>query len=187
MRYRASAVAVGVVVLSTALASQASWVLDQEAPAEMPPAPFTFAVGGPTEQVLFQTVTAGLDGRLRAVEVPIGCDSGTVILEIRDVDALGQPGPTVLATHAFAASDFPAFVDDTFQRLRLRGMPLRFAAGDTFTIALSNPTGSCGIWPGPEGDAYSGGTGWADGNDGPLVPLGLGSGREDMPFRTFVQ
>jgi hypothetical protein len=159
-------------------------VLDQQSPAEVPPAPVSFAVGGPREQVVSQTVTVGIAGALRAIEVPIGCTDGEVLLEIRDVDGLGQPGINVLTSESFPASDFPVAVTDSFQRLRLRGMPVRFSPGETFAISLSNSTGSCGIWPGPEGNPYAGGTGWADSNDGPIGPLGT---REDLPFRTFVR
>ncbi|HSC27095.1 MAG TPA: hypothetical protein VLD67_07465, partial [Vicinamibacterales bacterium] len=130
----------------------------------------------------------GVAGRLRAVEVPIGgCAGGTILLEIRDVNADGTPGPTVLSSETFAGIDFAAPVTEAFRRLRIRGMTARFGVGDTFAISLSNIGGSCGIWRGPTGDPYSGGTGWADANDGPIVPLSLGTDRDDMPFRTFVQ
>jgi hypothetical protein len=81
-------------------------------------------VGGPREQVISQTVTAGVAGRLRAIEVPIACGSGELVLEIRDVDGLGQPGPTVFFSDTYDIEDFPGPVDGTFRRLRLQGMPL---------------------------------------------------------------
>ncbi len=175
-----------VLVFSGAMIA-ATLVVDQQAPPAVSPADFTFAVGGPHEQVLSQTVTAGVAGRLWQVNVPIGCENGTVILEIRDVDSSGQPGPTLLYTRGYPASHFPGIVTDAFQPLRLIGHPVRFAAGDTFTISLSNPTGSCGLWPGPVGDPYPGGTGWADADDGPIVPVSLGYGTDDLPFQTIVR
>ena len=56
-------------------------------------------------------------------------------------------------------------------------------------IVLSNPTGSCGVQPGPVSNSYLGGTGWAtDDVNAPFwVPLGLGNGREDLPFQTYVR
>lgn len=186
MRTRAPLMAAAVVLSSGILVAQASLVLDQSSPTETPPAPFTIAVGGPVSQVVSQTVTAGISGRLRAVEVPLGCASGQVILEIRDVDASGQPGPTVHFSDTYDFDDFPEIVTDTFRRLRLHGPPVTFAAGDRFAISLSNPTGSCGLWPGPAGDPYAGGQGWADASDGPIVPLS-GNGTDDIPFRTFIQ
>ena len=187
MKDRVSATGVATVVLSAVLVAQGPLVLDQESPADPGPIPFTHAVGGPNQQVISQTVTAGVSGRLRAVEVPMGCADGEVILEIRDVDAAGQPGPTLYFTDTYDVADFPSPVTDTFNRLRLNGMPVRFLAGDRFTISLGNPTGSCGIWPGPVGDPYPDGTGWAEGNDGPIVALSVGTDRDDIPFRTFVR
>ena len=186
MRTPARLTAAAVVLSSGVLVAQASLVLDQSSPAQSPPAAFTIAVGGPVSQVVSQTVTAGVSGRLRAVEVPIGCDSGELILEIRDVDGAGQPGPTLYFNDSYDIAAFPVVVTDEFRRIRLRGMPVTFAAGERFAISLSNPTGSCGLWPGPAGDPYAGGTGWADASDGPIVPLSL-SGTDDIPFRTFVQ
>jgi len=183
------------VLLATALsvsalgltAHAAMLVLDQSSPTSPAPIPFTWAVGGPSEQVLSQTVTAGVDGRLWSVRVPIGCDGGELVLEIRDVDALGQPGSTVRFSRSYDASDYATPVTDGFRSFRIIGRPVRLAAGDTFAIVLSNPTGSCGVWPGLEGDPYPGGTGWADANDGPIVPLSLGTGRDDLPFHAVMQ
>ena len=186
MRTRARVTAAAVVVSTGVLVAQASLVLDQSSPTQTPPASFSIAVGGPVSQVVSQTVTAGVSGRLRAVEVPLGCISGALVLEIRDVDGSGQPGPTLFFSDTYDITDFPPPSTDTFRRIRVRGMPVTFAAGDRFTISLSNPTGSCGLWPGPAGDPYSGGMGWADSTDGPIVPLSSG-GTDDMPFRTFVQ
>ena len=177
----------GVFVLATVLTAQGPpFVVDQSAPTDPGPIPFTHAVGGPSEQVLSQTVTAGVDGRLREVRVPMGCGSGEVVLEIRDVNAEGQPGPTLYRSLSFDAGDFPVPVTDEFRSMRITGRPVRFAPGDMFAISLSNPTGSCGVWPGPVGDPYTGGTGWADPNDGPMVPLSLGTGRDDLPFQTVM-
>ena len=186
MRTRPRVTAVAVALFSGVVIAQASLVLDQSSPAQLPPPSISLAVGGPVNTVVSQTVTAGLSGRLRAVDVPIGCESGELILEIRDVDAAGQPGPTLHYSEPYDIVDFPGPVTATFRRIRLRGMPVRFAAGDRFTISLGNPTGSCGLWPGLVGDPYAGGTGWGDGDDGPISPLSL-SGTDDMAFRTFVQ
>lgn len=168
-------------------AMAATLVLDQLSPTAPAPAPFTWAVGGPVDQVLSQTVTAGVDGRLWSVRVPIGCESGELVLEIRDVDALGQPGATVRFSRSYDASDYATPVTEAYRSFRIIGRPVRLAAGDTYAIVLSNPTGSCGVWPGLEGDPYPGGNGWADANDGPIVPVSLGTGRDDLPFHAVMQ
>ncbi len=162
-------------------------VLDQSSPAD-PNAAVTFAVGGPSVQVLSQTLTVGLSGRLAEVRVPIGCESGRVILQITDVDTLGLPGSSVLAERRYPANFFPEVVTADFQSLPLGGR-VGVTAGDRIAIVLSNPTGSCGVQPGPLGNPYTGGTGWADDTTDPFppVPLSLGTNRADLPFQTFVR
>lgn len=174
-------------LVSTAVFAAAP-VLDQSAPAD-PGAPFTWALGGPTNQVLAQTVTVGIGGRLPEVRVPIGCSSGTVVAEIRDVDVTGEPGTTVLVRRRYRADFFPVIVSATFQPLRLGGR-VRVSVGDRVAIVLSNPTGSCGVQPGPSGDPYAGGTGFSsdDLDPGVWVPLNTGMGStDDLPFQTYVR
>jgi hypothetical protein len=187
MTYRTLLLAATAAAASTAVGMAAALVVDQSAPAAPPPIVGTWAVGGPSEQVLSQTVTAGVDGRLREVRIPIGCGSGEVLLEVRNVNPAGQPGGTVLYSRTYRLALFETIVSDAFTSLPLHGPPLRFSAGDTFAISLSNPTGSCGVWPGPIGNPYAGGTGWADPNDGSIVPLSLGTGQDDLPFVTIMQ
>jgi hypothetical protein len=187
MAHRRLFVAGAVASASIAVGVAAALVVDQSAPTAPLPVGFTWAVGGLSEQVLSQSVTAGIDGRLREVRIPIGCASGEVVMEIRDVNAAGEPGGTVLYSESYRLALFDPIVTDEFTSLRVLGPPVRFTAGDRFAILLSNPTGSCGVWPGPVGDPYAGGKGWSDANDGPLVPL-LGSrGTDDLPFITIMQ
>jgi len=66
--------------------------------------------------------------------------------------------------------------------------PVPVTAGAQYAIVLST-AGSCGIWPGPVGDPYPGGNAFFDSRPNPAgiwEPLGLGNGRADLPFRTFV-
>lgn len=118
----------------------------------------------------------------------MGCadDGGRVVVEIRDVDQSGQPGPTVYRRRHYPAAHFPIVVTGEFQALRLGG-PLDFNAGDMFAIVVTNEGGSCGVWPGEIGDLYNAGTAWADANDGPIVPLSLGTGRDDLAFQTVMR
>lgn len=162
-------------------------VIDQSAPpADVTDAPFTWAIGGGSSQILYQMVTAGIDGRLMEVRVPLACATGTLRLEIRDVDAAGLPGGSVLRARAFPATRFPGPVTDEYRVLAVRP-PLPLNAGDRFAITLSNETGACGVWPSPTGDTYPGGQGYAlAAPNVVLVPLGLGTGREDLPFETVV-
>ncbi len=183
-------IALSVCLLLPAATASAQWrVIDQSSPtSDEDPIPLTHAIGGGSGQILYQVVTAGLDGRLLEVRVPVACSSGVLRLEIRDVDAAGLPGPNVVYARNFAARRFPGPVTDTYQALPVRPR-LRLRAGDRFTIALSsNESGSCGVWPGPVGDPYAGGNGWFfSAPNTSIEPLGLGTGREDLPFETVMR
>jgi hypothetical protein len=162
--------------------------VDQSQPTADAAAPFTFAIGGPSAQVLAQTFTAGASAKLRQVDLPVACDAGSLVLEVRDVSG-GVPGATVLATETFAASTFAPFTPGvaTFASLRISPAPT-LAAGTSYALVLSDPTGSCGILPGPVGDSYAGGTALVlDLATGNWQPLSLGNDRDDLPFVTYVQ
>ena len=139
MRTRASVTAAAVVVSTSVLVAQASLVLDQSSPSQPPPANISFAVGGLHHQVLSQTVTTGVSGRLRAVEVPIGCESGRLILEIRDVDGNGQPGGTAIFTESYDIADFPSPLTDAFVRIRLRGVSTWGVSASGVAMAVRLP------------------------------------------------
>ncbi len=161
-------------------------VLDQQNPGD-PAAAFTFAIGGPSAQTVAQTVTVGLDGRLTEFRVPVGCDSGRLIAEIRDVDASsGQPGATVIATRSYRSGHFAEIVSTDLTSISFGGR-VRVMAGDQLALVLSNPTGSCGILPGAPGNPYPAGTGWAmDDVNTNWVPLSL-SGTDDVGFESYVR
>jgi len=181
------ALAAAVVVSGTAFAAEP--VLDQSAPVD-PGAALTWAVGGAGHQWVAQTLTVGIDGHLAEVRVPIGCGSGRVVAEIRDVDpGTGLPGTTVLVRRSYRADFFPTVVTATFEPLRLGGRAA-VAAGDRVAIVIGNPTGSCGILQGPAGDPYGGGTGFTsdDLDPGVWVPFSTGVGAtDDLPFQSFVR
>ncbi len=162
--------------------------MDQEALPE-DPIPFTYALN--SGQVLYQSLTVGLSGRLAQLRLPIGCESGTVIVEIFNADSDGLPvaGERPRLTRRYRADFFPEVVPLDFQALPLGGR-VGVTAGNRIVIVLSNPTGSCGIAFGVPGDAYFGGTGHADDTTDvfPPVPLNISAGMgDDLPFQTFVR
>jgi hypothetical protein len=159
--------------------------IDQSQPIGDVSAGITFAIGGtPPGQVLAQVFTSGVTGKLRELEIPVGCAAGALQLEIRDAPG-GIPGTTVLATESYSASSLPVVVG-AFVPLRIRPSP-RLLAGTQYAFVLSNPTSSCGILPGPVGDAYAGGAGYFNGPAGGWLDLSIGSGREDLPFFTYLK
>ena len=173
-------------VLAAFPAYAAAPVLDQQNPGD-PAATFTFAIGGPSAQTVAQTITVGLDGRLTEFRVPVGCASGRLIAEVRDVDASsGQPGATVIATRSYRSDHFPGIVSTDLTPISFGGR-VRVTAGDQLALVLSNPTGSCGILPGLAGNPYPAGSGWAmDDVNTIWVPLLL-SGTDDLGFESYVR
>ena len=145
------------------------------------------AIGGNSDQRLAQTITVGVDGRLSGLMLPIGCSSGRLILEIRDVVG-GEPGPNVLARRRIRAERVPD-LGATFQFFRIGGGGLFFMAGDQIALVLDNPTGSCGIFRGPVGDPYSAGEGFFEALPNPpgWVPFSETETRLDLPFMTVVR
>jgi len=146
------------------------------------------AIGGASEQKLAQTVTVARAGRLRGIFLPISCDSGRLIIEIRNVDLSGAPGGVVLGRHAFGSEDITP-VGPVFRFFRFGNDPdLSLVAGARFAIVLRNPTGSCGISRGPLGDAYTGGAGFFDARPNPSgwIPFSETETRLDLPFMAVM-
>ena len=181
---RATLVSLLVLALDLALPGPASAapILDQEQPTIDTSPGFVFGIGGASEQKLAQVVTAGLTGNLTEVDLSLGCVDDLTI-QIQGA-AGGKPNGVSLGTSVNAASGpFPT----TFRSFVL-ATPVPVTAGAQYAIVLST-AGSCGIWPGPVGDPYPGGNAFFDSRPNPAgiwEPLGLGNGRADLPFRTFV-
>lgn len=161
-------------------------VLDQINPGD-PAATFTLAIGGPSSQTIAQTLTVGIEGRLTEIRVPVGCESGRLIAEIRDVNAsTGLPGATIIASRAYRAAHFPELVSADLTAISFGGR-VRVTPGQQIAFVLANPTGSCGILPGVPGDSYVNGAGWTTDDVNPdWVPLSL-SGPDDFGFESYVR
>ena len=166
-------------------------VVDQSAAVD-PANPFNFALGGGSGQILYQSFTVGIAGRLAELRLPIGCGSGEVIVEIFDADAAGLPatGASPRLTRRFAANLFPDIVTIDFEPLPLGGR-VGVNPGDRLVMVLSNPTGSCGIAAGIGNDLYFGGTGHAADAVNSFVPVPLNLSAptfpDDLPFQALVR
>lgn len=147
------------------------------------------AIGGASEQQLAQTVTVARDGHLRGVFLPIGCESGRLAIEVRNVDLTGAPGAVVLARHMFDSEDVTP-IGPIFRYFKLgNDSDLSFTAGARFAIVLRNPTGSCGIFRGPALDSYTRGAGFFDARPNPpgWIPFSETETRLDLPFMTVMK
>lgn len=156
--------------------------VDQSSPVA-DPIQFTWALGGIYNQVLYQSLTVGGNGRLHELRLPIGCASGEINLEIYTADpSTGLPAAgSPRLSRTYPATDFPEVVTGDLYSLPLSPR-YGVTAGDVIVFVLSNPTGSCGIAWSNLGDPYIGGTGNAEDTvNGVPVPLSLSS-TDDLPF-----
>jgi hypothetical protein len=147
----------------------------------------TFSVGGMPNRVIAQTVTAGLTGELMRVEVGVGCESGELIVEIVNLDALGRIGMAVRSRTVIDAATIPMPPEPrTFDTER----PLSMTTGHRFAIILRNETGTCHALKSNAFDAYVPGHGFFR-RDPASIPYGwlqfLDFGdQDDLGFRTIV-
>jgi hypothetical protein len=149
------------------------------------------ALGGSSEQKLAQVVTAGMDGHLVEVRLPVICSSSSesVRFEIQAVTA-DKPNGTVITRQDILASDLPVFSSPPeFRGIRFSS-PAQLAAGQSFAIVMSTAA-ECSVIPGPAGNPYVGGDSWFDSRPnppgwvrdcefGPSYPC-------DLPFQTVMR
>jgi hypothetical protein len=150
--------------------------------------PFTYAIGGVNQQEIGQVISAGMDGSLVAVNLPVACGEGSVLtVEVREF----LTGAT-LSTVDVPGSSLPPFSPggESFRRIEFPS-PAFFAAGDTFALVLkaSSPVG-CSVVRGPLGNNYPRGSAYLrseepySDNWAPTWPTEL---RDDIPFQTVVK
>jgi hypothetical protein len=147
------------------------------------------AIGGTSQQILAQVVTSGRAGRLVEVRMPVACSSGNLIVEIRYVSSTtGEPVGTAVSAETIAGGTIPASGPPPVFRRVTFSVPVWVGVGDRLAIVLSS-AGQCAIWSGPVGDPYPGGHAWFDARpNAPHVWVrgSVGTGRDDLPFQTFV-
>ncbi|MGZ5494865.1 MAG: hypothetical protein ACXWHG_14770, partial [Thermoanaerobaculia bacterium] len=117
-----------------------------------------FVIGGARGQVLAQTVTAGMSGQLAQVDLAVGCESGTLIIEIVDLErGRDVPGTRVRTRASVPASALP--MPPEFRSITL-DRPTHLTSGDRFAIVMRNETGTCHSLRGSAGFMYTGGSGF---------------------------
>jgi hypothetical protein len=162
--------------------------LDQEQPT-IDTSVGAHVIGGTSQQILAQVVTPGRGGRLTEVRLPVACSSGNLVVEIRYVSSTnGQPVGTAVSAETIDGTTIPASgLPPVWRRVQL-SVPVWVGAGDRIAIVLSS-AGQCAIWAGPVGGPYTGGNAWFDARpNAPHVWVrgNVGTGRDDLPFQTFV-
>ena len=146
-------------------------------------------IGGASDQILAQVVTAGRSGFLEQVRFPVACTTGDLTVEIQGVDAI-TPNGVVLTSEIILGESLPSFSPDppSFRGLTFSS-PISFTAGALFAIVLKS-AGQCLVFQGPVGNPYPGGDAFFDSRPNPpgvWIPISVGTGREDLPFQTVVR
>ena len=147
------------------------------------------AIGGLSQQVLAQAISAGRSGELWLIIMPVGCIPGAKLkLELRKVVG-GVPVGPPLHRQRFDGNNFRAPIQ--WRKLYL-DEPVRVRAGAQFAIVLSAGKLNCATWSGPAGDSYRGGDAWFDARPnrrGVWVPLDNNnpSRPADLMFETYVR
>jgi hypothetical protein len=160
--------------------------VDQEQPFFTSGPPLAITNSPTSEQKLAQIVTVGLAGPLVQIQLPVGCESGTLIVEIVELDG-DFPGTRILGGARVPAADLPLVLPAMFVPIDLdRG--IRMSVGDRFAIVLRNETGHCGLATSTDGDTYSAGKGFWDARPSPpgWRPLSDFASYFDHPFKTVV-
>ena len=183
--FASSAIRVVLFFLMSAVATAATLQVDQQQTSvNLSIGPI--AIGGASNQKLAQTVTAGVTGKLLRVDLPIGCSTGELVIEIQGIAFDGKPNGDVLSRRVFRGNSLPANTDD-FKSFPLR-RPVPLQAGDRFAIVMRNETGQCAISSGILGDPYPAGefffddlvnnVGWIPNSD---------FDDSDLPFQTWMR
>lgn len=175
--------------LTLAAAAGAELVLDQEQ-ALVSWSYSPIKIGGERRDRVAQVFEVGLSGALKQVELPIGCESGTLIVEIVNTDRhrYYPDMTTVRARTTVAAAALP--MPPGWQTITFDS-PVLVRPGDMLAILLRNETGVCAVMRGGEGNPYRPGSAfWSPGH---LPPDNWPSVCEitpgvtcDLPFRTYV-
>ena len=159
--------------------------IDQEQPLINASAGY-HGVGGDSEQKLAQTFKVGMTGRLIALDLPIACAGGDLIVEIRRQDG-GKPTGAVLRTIRASLSSLGPV---SFRRLYL---PTRLvvSSGDelAFTVEVEDE-GNCNYATAPDGDTYPRGEGFFDSRPNPPGWVAMNdfiNEPHDLPFKTVME
>ncbi len=198
MKIRAVAFAGAFALLAApffATAALADFVVDQsnDAIAAAPAIPTT-AVGGGSSQRLAQTFTVGMTGSFAKLRLPLGCASGTLVIEIVEQSPAGLPSGAVLRRTSVPAASVrsviptPATMIDIFLV-----SPLNVTAGDRLAIVLTNESGECAVARADAGETYAGGEAYFIGL--PDAPDWVTLDRDgvisvdpsDLPFQTLME
>lgn len=175
-------------------AATASAAVDQQQPS-IDATVGGLAIGWGSQEILAQTVTAGVAGTLTEVRLPVACTPpADLIVSIEGVTAAGLPNGTVLSTRTFSGSTLPSFypAPPTLRSFALTtGVPL--IAGQRYAIVLNSSgvtaSAGCGIFHGPLGDPYPGGKAYFDARPnapGWVCICDFAGSRFDLPFQTVM-
>jgi hypothetical protein len=176
-------------LLALAPAGAGAQTLDQE----QPNFDFNRAIQGPgtgSPISRAQTFTAGLSGQLDRVDLVLTKGSaltvGPLIVEIRNVDASGAPGTTVLASTQVQAGDVGTGVSQLAFVAVPFGSPAAVAADGQYAIVAHTGDGNAYRWGVSQVNPYARGLAFTSDASPPSTWGLLSSGLDDFAFRTYV-
>ena len=143
-------------------------------------------IGGPSGQELSQYFQPTQNGDMTAIALPIGCSSGTLIIEFHE-PFLGFPDGLISDRTYVQAEDLPNSAND-FVFIELdTPLPVGFF-DDAKSLVLKNPTGACELIPASEGNQLNfEGAAFRAGPNTPWQELGAIYDFDDLAFRTYLR
>lgn len=144
-------------------------------------------IGGGSEQMLAQVVTAGTTGSVQEVRFPLSCSAGDLLVQLQGVDSSGRPDGIVAASESIPAAQLPSFPGAPEFRSIAFSNPVAYNQGDQYAIVLSS-LGNCGIPQGPQRppEPYAPGDAFFDARPNAPGWILLDSVRPDLPFQVVV-
>lgn len=115
------------------------------------------AIGGPTGQVVAQTVTIETTGGIMGVMLPAWCDGASLYAVLLEVTADGLPGTAVVAGQHFTAQEVRGGARAGRFTLFTMGPFADAIPGTRYAVALATLDGECRIRQSTPEAAYAGG------------------------------
>jgi len=143
------------------------------------------ALCGAADMHLAQTLTIQAGGTAMGVFLPVTCESGSLIVRLRDKDG-DFPGSAILALGQVDAADQPVAASFTYVPFYASAA---VEAKSQLSLDVEAVNGTCTFSFSPANSDYAGGNGWFRGvyTDQTWVRLPLDLTGDDLPFQLLMQ
>lgn len=145
------------------------------------------AIGGPTGQVVAQTVTVETPGGILGVMLPAWCDGASLYALLLDVTADGLPGTTVIAGRHLTPQEVRGGARAGRFALFITGPFAEATPGARYAVVLASLDGECRIRQSTPAAAYPGGKAYYYSlPELRWIALSEQGGPDDLPFRVLA-